>query len=207
MTEKVKEKIAKTLKRRGGKSIDEASGDTLYLIYKFFCGTVARLAVTSIVIVVLSVWGLRCMKIDTALISYFPKESKMRQDIEYVDKSFAGTNSIFFLISGEEKGSITNPELLEAVDNMQSYLLNKYDGIGKIVSLTTFIKRINQVWHVPGTPQSFAAAAQNVSEMTRSAASVMNLFLALETKLTARRTELPYLRILQLLQMILQTQI
>lgn len=164
MTEKVKEKLAKTLKRRGGKSIDEASGDTLYLIYKFFCGTVARLAVTSIVIVVLSVWGLRCLKIDTALISYFPKESKMRQDIEYVDKSFAGTNSIFFLISGEEKGSITNPELLEAVDNMQSYLLNKYDGIGKIVSLTTFIKRINQVWHVPGTPQSFAAAAQNDSD-------------------------------------------
>ncbi len=164
MTEKVKAKLEKTLKRRGGKSINEASGDTLYRIYKFFCGTVARLAVTSVIIIVLSVWGLRYLKIDTSLISYFPKDSKMRQDIEYVDNAFAGTNSIFFLISGKERGSITNPELLEAVDNMQSYLQNKYEGIGKIVSLTTFIKRINQVWHVPGTPQSFAAAAQNDSD-------------------------------------------
>lgn len=164
MTEKVKAKLEKTLKRRGGKSINEASGDTLYRIYKFFCGTVARLAVTSVIIIVLSVWGLRYLKIDTSLISYFPKDSKMRQDIEYVDNAFAGTNSIFFLISGKERGSITNPELLEAVDNMQSYLQNKYEGIGKIVSLTTFIKRINQVWHVPGSSQSLAAASQNDSD-------------------------------------------
>ena len=159
MTAKVKEHLARALKRRGGKSIDEASGDTLYRIYRFFCGTVTRLVVTSVAIVVLSAWGLRFLKIDTSLISYFPKDSKMRQDIEYVDSEFAGTNSIFFVIRGPEKGSITNPELLKAVDTMQDYLLEKYDGIGKIVSLTTFIKRINQVWHVPGAEQNFAESS------------------------------------------------
>ena len=45
--------------------------------------------------------------------------------------------------------SLTNPEILKAVDNMQEYLLAKNPEIGKIVSFTTFIKRMNQVMHVP----------------------------------------------------------
>ncbi len=46
--------------------------------------------------------------------------------------------------------SLTNPEILKAVDDMQNYLLLHHkDEIGKIVSFTTFIKRMNQVMHVP----------------------------------------------------------
>lgn len=45
--------------------------------------------------------------------------------------------------------SLTDPEILRAVDNLQNYLLARHPEIGKIVSFTTFIKRMNQVMHVP----------------------------------------------------------
>lgn len=45
--------------------------------------------------------------------------------------------------------SLTNPEILKAVDELQEYMLAHHPEIGKIVSFTTFIKRMNQVMHVP----------------------------------------------------------
>ena len=45
--------------------------------------------------------------------------------------------------------SLTDPEILHAVDDLQNYLAAKHPEIGKIVSFTTFIKRMNQVMHVP----------------------------------------------------------
>lgn len=44
---------------------------------------------------------------------------------------------------------LTNPEILKAVDGMQEYLLARHEGIGKMVSFTTFIKRMNQVMNSP----------------------------------------------------------
>lgn len=154
-TDMVKRQIERAQQMRGGRSAKEASGDTLYIIYRFFCGSWVRLIITCIAIVILSFTGLSKLKIDTSLIGYFPKSSQMRQDIDYVNEQFAGTNSVYFNISGQEKGDITNPELLVAVDNMQKYLTGKYDIIGKMVSLNDFVKRINQVWHAPSGDEAY----------------------------------------------------
>lgn len=149
LSEKVKAKIEHQLQRRHGKTKDESSGNTLFNIYQFFCGTRPRLIIFTLVIVAASAIGLHYLKIDTALVNYFPEDCDMRQDIKYVDKQFAGTNSVYFNISGENPGDMKNPEILKAVDEMQDYLAEKHEGIGKIVSFTTFVKRINQVWFAP----------------------------------------------------------
>ncbi|MBP5464868.1 MAG: MMPL family transporter, partial [Treponema sp.] len=149
LSDKVRQKLDRAQQMRGGKSVTEASGDTLYTIYRFFCGTRVRLIITSLVIVVMSITGLLKLRVDTSLISYFPRTSQLRTDIDYVNEEFAGTNSVYFNIIGQEKGDITNPELLKAVDDLEIYLKGKYPEVGKLISLTTFIKRINQVWHVP----------------------------------------------------------
>ncbi len=170
LTARVKAKLEKTKHRleiaklkREGKTEEEAQGDTLYTIYKFFCGSTPRLVLTSIAIVALSFSGLRLLKIDTALINYFPKLCDFRKDVDYVDGQYAGTNALFFTIQGAEKGDISNPELLKVVDDMEKYLQEHYGNIGKIVSFTSFIKRINQVWHVPG--------AQEIQQNSASAAA------------------------------------
>lgn len=151
ITEKVERRLERARQLAGGKEMKDASGNTLYNIYHFFCGSRVRLIIFTIAICAFSYLGLRMLKIDTAIVNYFPENCELRQDIKSIDKNFAGTNSLYFTISGQEKGDLTNPEILKAVDDMQEYLAENYDGIGKIVSFTTFIKRINQVWHVPST--------------------------------------------------------
>lgn len=154
LSERVRRRIDLAHQRRGGKTAEEASGETTYAIYRFFCGTPARLIIFSVAILTIAITGFRLIKIDTALVNYFPRSSEFRQNLDYVDEHYAGTNSTYFLISGKEDGDVTNPELLTAVDEMQQYLLATYpDKIGKIASFTTFIKRVNQVWHDPATAE------------------------------------------------------
>ena len=162
LSEKVRRRIDLAHQRRGGKTAEEASGETTYAIYRFFCGTPARLIVFTAVILVIAITGFRLINIDTALVNYFPRSSEFRQNLDYVDGHYAGTNSTYFLISGKEAGDVTNPKLLIAVDEMQEYLKNTYpDKIGKIASFTTFIKRVNQVWHDPATAEIQGASVDS----------------------------------------------
>lgn len=166
ISEKLARKLEHARRLRGGKSADEAQGDTLYNIYHFFCGSKPRLFLSIIVMVGISVLGLRMLHIDTALVNYFPESCDMRQDMNYIDKQFAGTNSLYLNVKGPEKGSLTNPEILKAVDDLQNYMEKEFPDVGKIVSFTDFIKRINQVWHVPGAVdagQSAVAEDSNAS--------------------------------------------
>jgi uncharacterized protein len=157
--EKIKARLTRQFERRGGQSAEEASGKTLYKIYAFFAGTKPRLIVFMLFIVIFCGVGVNKLIVDTALVNYFPPDSKFRQDIAYVDSRLAGTNSLYLVISGQKKGDMTNPEILKAVDNLQEHLLENHKGIGKVVSFTTFIKRMNQVMHVPSGDESAAVPA------------------------------------------------
>ena len=149
LSDKIKEKVLRERERLGGHKA-EARGRTLYSIYHFCAGTKPRLALFSAIICLFSFLGVRKLVINTALVDYFPTNSKFRQDIDYVDRTFAGTNDVYFVISGQEKGDMTKPEILKAVDDLQNHLLDEYPNqIGKAVSFTTFIKRMNQVMHAP----------------------------------------------------------
>ncbi|ULQ60787.1 MMPL family transporter [Brucepastera parasyntrophica] len=132
----------------------------LFAIYRTLAGTPARLAVTCIAIAVLSVFGIRKLVVETALINYFPADSAMRLDIDFVDKEFAGTNSIYFIVSGNEKGDMTRSEILKPLDDMQGYLTGKYGEIGKVVSFSTFVKRMNQVMHIPEAAEFYETAGE-----------------------------------------------
>ena len=226
---KLKMKLEKQLKRQGGKTSAEATTNTLYMIYHFFSGTKPRLIVSTAVLILVAVIGFKMLIVDTALVNYFPPDSRFREDISYVDEHLAGSNTLYLIVSGEEKDAeevaaesagesvadsvasdfdfgtsdtgaadsvasdfdfcsstddfgfgeaasgtddfgfgdasgadssesaeapkqyymLTNPEILNAVDGMQEYLLARHEGIGKMVSFTTFIKRMNQVMNSP----------------------------------------------------------
>jgi len=301
LTTRIKLRIEKQLKRQGGKTSEEATSSTLYSIYHFFSGTRPRLIVSTAVVLVAAIVGFKMLVVDTALVNYFPPDSKFRQDITYVDEHLAGSNTLYFIVSGEELteeeiaeknvaqetsadtsdfdfgdsaesdfsfddsssevasadssddfsfdasddfsfestdstddfsfdsiGSddaqefdfgestevaqaepqkqyhmLTNPEILMAVDGMQDYLRARHPGIGKIVSFTTFIKRMNQVMNAPTDDLSEPATIQQIMEMFHRAytvaggkhASVEQIVTELEKQLNfngAAYYEIPY---------------
>lgn len=163
LSEKIKAKVLRERERLGGHK-DEARGRTLYSIYHFCAGTKPRLVIFSALICLFSFLGVKQLVINTSLVGYFPPDSKFRKDIDFVDETFAGTNDVYFVISGQEKGDMTKPEILKKVDDLQNHLLDEYpEQIGKAVSFTTFIKRMNQVMHAPmlaasDSADDFAAA-------------------------------------------------
>ncbi len=210
ITQRVRRRLEKVefSKFHKGDSNPEQAGlaNSLYNVYHFLCGTKPRMIVFSIIVIALSAFGLSKLVIDTSMINYFPSKAPIRQDVNYVNDNFAGTNSVYLLInspaakpkaeakklfdqaqaiidnaeaSGRELTSdekskydqlvaqandkiaesrsmpdMTNVEALRAVDLMESWILSKYDVIGKAVSYTDSIKRINQTWNAPGANAS-----------------------------------------------------
>jgi len=130
---------------------------TLYRLYQFLASNPLRLIIFSIIIIAVSLMGIRYIVVDTALINYFPPQSTLRKDIDFVDERFAGTNQMHLIIEGPEKGAMTNPEILKQMDGLQTHLQERYDEIGKVVSFTTFVKRMNQVMHIPEDPSFYAS--------------------------------------------------
>lgn len=200
LSAKVRKRFSKFNRKQSGGD----SSSTMYAIYHFFCGSKPRITLFAIGIIVISAVGLGKLIIDTSMVNYFPKTARLRQDIDYVNDNFAGTNSVFLLIKSpaaapkEEAArlfeqaqaladsfggadvdsetqkridalieqanakiaesaslpNMTNPEILKDVDNMEKWIENKFDIVGKAVSYSDSIKRINQTWNAPGARAS-----------------------------------------------------
>lgn len=198
--QEVSTKVRKHTINRGN-----ASHDSLYGIFLFFCGSKPRMYIFGALLVIFSFFGIKKLHIDTSIINYFPKESQLRQDIDYVDKRFAGTNLIFMTVDGPkvkdadgnfldedgipvmnkdgkyldvngniirksdgrkialEEGSMKNPDILEALDGLQDNIYTKFPCVGKMISFSTLIKRMNQVLHAP--------SAENLNTVATSSGS------------------------------------
>lgn len=223
IVEKAKKKASSKLEKihavRTAGADKDSEDSTYYKIFRFFAGTKPRLILLAIVIVVFSVMGIKKLVIDTAMINYFPETSKLRRDIDYVNKRFAGTNSVYIVVSADEaetgaddsaaadglsdaadsddfafddfggfddfndfsfedssseaedaayvpRHDMTNPEILNAMEGLQNRLLKEFHNVGKVVSFTTFLKRMNQVMNAPADSSSGTLAkTMSVNEM------------------------------------------
>lgn len=110
--------------------------------------TGAIIAIT-VVVLVASFVGLNHMNIESALIEYFPKDSSIRVDSDYISENLAGTNTFNVVISGDDPTDVIDPAVLSEMDGLKEYLLAEHEAIGKIISYSDFIKRMNQIMNFP----------------------------------------------------------
>ncbi|MDD5790595.1 MAG: efflux RND transporter permease subunit [Spirochaetia bacterium] len=133
LMQKVTRKVKKHTINRGN-----ASHDTLYNIFIFFCGTKPRMYVFGAALIILSFFGIKKLAVDTSIINYFPEDSRLRQDIDYVDQRFAGTNMIFMLVDGpavkDEAGNVLDENGIPVMNSEGKFLdvngniIKKSDG-------------------------------------------------------------------------------
>jgi predicted RND superfamily exporter protein len=150
-------KIEKRLaKAKSNKKIEETTGNKVMIpdsfhetfvahAHHFLSDNKIRVAIILIIIVGLSILGLSDLNVESAIINYFPESSELRVNAAKIDENFAGSNTFYFMVSGDEAGDLTDPEILKSMDDLSIYLSDKYPEIGKIVSFSDFIKRMNQV--------------------------------------------------------------
>ena len=128
---------------------DSTINSILMKLYNYFSGARVRVLVLAVIIVLASLYGMSKVVIDNVMIEMFKEDTQIRKADRFINNNFSGTNILNVMIDGPDKGSLTNPEVLKEMDQLQKYLTEKYDQVGKVTSVADFIKRMNQVMHYP----------------------------------------------------------
>jgi hypothetical protein len=122
-------------------------------IYNFFAGRKIRIMVLALLVTGVASWGASKLIVDNELITYFKRGTEIRVADRFLRENFGGTRTFHIEVTGEEAGDLTDPEVLQAMDDLATYLETTYpEKISKVLSYTDFIKRMNQVMHVGEAP-------------------------------------------------------
>jgi len=127
----------------------QQSHDRMEALYNKMSGHSVGILVITVLVVIISGYGLTQMNIESALIDYFPEDSSLRVNGDYISDNFAGTNTFNIVVKGENPGDVIEPKVLTEMDNLKKYLLKNNPDIGKIMTYSDFIKRMNQIMNFP----------------------------------------------------------
>lgn len=128
---------------------DSILNKVILAIYHYFAKNQIRLLIFTLLIVLIFGYGATKINVGTNMINMFKADTEVRKADNFVNKNFGGSNVLSVLISGDEKGSLTNPEILKDMDELKNYLVHKYDSVGKVTSFADLLKRMNKVMHYP----------------------------------------------------------
>lgn len=91
-------------------------------------------------------FGITKIQVGDSTLSYFAENHKLRVDDNAINQSLGGTNSVYFLVEGEQSDSMKDPRVLKAMEKLQVFLESQ-PGVGKTQSLSDIIKRMNLGMH------------------------------------------------------------
>ncbi|WP_319416765.1 efflux RND transporter permease subunit [Marispirochaeta aestuarii] len=118
-------------------------------IFSYLRSRKPALLLGTVIIIAFSIYGLTQIDIESSMLDYFPKQSTMRQHNDYIAKTFSGTNIFSLVIKGEKSGDLARPEILKVMDDLKTYLIEHHEKIGKIISYSDFIRRMNMIMNYP----------------------------------------------------------
>ncbi len=84
--------------------------------------------------------------IDTDYLSYFAPDDPIRLDFEAVNAALAGVVPIYVVVDAAEAGGLREPELLAAIERLESRLA-AVPGVGRTNSLLDMLRQLNRAFH------------------------------------------------------------
>lgn len=84
---------------------------------------------------------------DNVIIEYFKPDTDIVKSDVFIRTDFAGSKTLNLTVKGKEKGSLNNPIILKAMDDLGTYLEAEVPEVGKVTGYQHLIKRINQVFN------------------------------------------------------------
>ncbi|MDA3817720.1 MAG: MMPL family transporter [Prolixibacteraceae bacterium] len=85
------------------------------------------------------------IQVEGSMASFAKEDTKLRNDIRFIDENLSGISSFELIFSGNEN-SFKNPEILERIEELQREI-EKNDNVLKIFGLNTMLKTINRALH------------------------------------------------------------
>ena len=121
-------------------------GPVLRLFSKLSLRHSSSVIVVSLIILAVSIIGTLKIKSDMDPIKTFKQSSPIRVADDYLNAKFAGTSMFNVVLSGVGPDDIKEPEVLRKIDALEGRL-KSIPEVGKVISITDLIKRMNQVMH------------------------------------------------------------
>ncbi len=119
----------------------------------------------SIVIVIISLFGIQQIYINTYLIEDLPNDDPLKEDFTYFDQNFGGSRPFEMTVdTNKSPYSVFDEEVLEEIQKVESYLYDSYET-GPVASPATLVRSINQAIH--GGDASSYHLPQNNSDQRR----------------------------------------
>lgn len=106
----------------------------------------AVILAASACLVLLIFSGVLKLRKDSSFKQYFAPTTQLRKDDAVLNRAFAGTDAIALLVEGKESDSLKNPEVLQGMSALQTFLDGQPD-VGKTMSIADLIKRMNRAMH------------------------------------------------------------
>lgn len=97
-------------------------------------------------LVVVSVVGVRRIRINNNMIGWFKENSQVRIADRILNENLGGTATLYLVASARHEDALKAPEVLRALEDLQRYLESK-PLVGKTLSVADYVKRVNRVVH------------------------------------------------------------
>lgn len=138
----------------------KSGGRLIFPVLRLYAGAIIRRGFVIVAVIILiipvSLFGVSRIIVDNSIIEYFKKSTEIRRADSFLREYFGGTKHFSIVVKGKNRGDLTNPEVLKAMDELASYLVTRYpDEVGKVISFTDFLKRMNMVMNVPDIENSY----------------------------------------------------
>lgn len=103
--------------------------------------------IITIVIVVLSLWGMTKVWVDSSFLSQFDENSSIVQTDNFINRHFGGTSTLNVILDSAEPGAFKDPDILIAIDELQNDVEQTLKEVGNSFSIADYLNRMNMVMH------------------------------------------------------------
>ncbi|MEA2031752.1 MAG: MMPL family transporter [candidate division Zixibacteria bacterium] len=101
----------------------------------------------TIVVVVISIVGIGKVWINSSFLEKFEKDSDIVLTDKFINEHFGGTSTLNVILDSKDKDAFKNPDILRAIDRMQTHVDTTLEVVGNSFALTDYLKRMNKVMH------------------------------------------------------------
>ncbi|MDR0638412.1 MAG: MMPL family transporter [Spirochaetaceae bacterium] len=152
-----------------GTMIGSIAGSKRDTLARVFAAVVTRkkavVFLVSGALIAVSVVGSFKLIVDNIFIEYFRRDTIIVKSDEFIRREFGGSKVVSVMLETDTPELMLHPDTLSALDNLNTYLVGNVPGTGKVMSYTSFIKRMNQVlyagnndlsyYEIPSSPERY----------------------------------------------------
>jgi predicted RND superfamily exporter protein len=101
----------------------------------------------------LALFGASKIVIDNIFVEYFKPSTDIYQSEGFIRKQFGGSKVLSIVVKAETPEILLHPGTLTALDSLNTYLMERVPEVGKTMSFTDLVKRINQVFNADASAE------------------------------------------------------